>query len=222
MLRFPPQPIWDLTIQPPKEAQHSRWHIDPGSVSDTICNIPDHPLARYCPISHTRPRGFAFHDRDDSRNPPHSLIKTRQVRERYPHPYKAQSKEKKTLERKKMDAPVVSLSEKYYFHVFSHRISLAFNKASCLASSTCPASSGITGTVARMVAVYNSPYQLLARYCSLWHTRPHGFTFDVRVDSRSTLHSLIKTRHARERYPHPYKACFAPLSNRCGTLQCTP
>ncbi|MED6201317.1 hypothetical protein PIB30_093696 [Stylosanthes scabra] len=31
-------------------------------------------------------------------------------------------------------------------------------------------------------------------------------------------HKPIKMRHARERYPHPYKACFVLLSNRCGTL----
>ncbi|RYR65944.1 hypothetical protein Ahy_A03g011869 isoform A [Arachis hypogaea] len=33
------------------------------------CNSPDHPLARYCPLWHTRPHGFAFDDRDDSRSP---------------------------------------------------------------------------------------------------------------------------------------------------------
>ena len=51
----------------------------------------------------------------------------------------------------------------------------------------------------------------MARYCPLWHwpflsTRPHGF----------------KTRLTRERYPHPYKACFVPLSSRCGISQSTP
>ncbi|KAL4305422.1 hypothetical protein AHAS_Ahas16G0076700 [Arachis hypogaea] len=78
--------MWDLTIHPPKGAQRPRWHIDSGSGSDTICNSPDHPLARYCPLWYTRPHGFAFDDRDDSRNPPHSLVKTRHARERYPHP----------------------------------------------------------------------------------------------------------------------------------------
>ncbi|KAL4357246.1 hypothetical protein AHAS_Ahas09G0167500 [Arachis hypogaea] len=43
--------------------------------------------------------------------------------------------------------------------------------------------------------------------------------FYDRDASRSPPHSLVITRHARERYPHPYKACFVPLSNRCGTLQ---
>ncbi|KAL4356922.1 hypothetical protein AHAS_Ahas09G0135100 [Arachis hypogaea] len=42
----------------------------------------DHPLARYCPLWHTRPHSFAFDDRDDSRGPPHSLVKTRHARER--------------------------------------------------------------------------------------------------------------------------------------------
>ncbi|MED6167749.1 hypothetical protein PIB30_005716 [Stylosanthes scabra] len=51
---------------PPKGAQRPRWHIDPGSGSDTICNSPDHLLARYCPLWHTRPHDFAFDDRDDS------------------------------------------------------------------------------------------------------------------------------------------------------------
>ncbi|RYR10765.1 hypothetical protein Ahy_B05g079245 [Arachis hypogaea] len=51
---------------------------------------------------------------------------------------------------------------------------------------------------------------------------PHGFAFDDRDDSQSPPHSLVKTLHATERYPHPYKACFVPLSNRCGTLQSTP
>ena len=74
---------------PPKGVQRPRWHIDPVSGSDTICNSLDHPLARYCPLWHTRPHGFAFDDRDASRSPPHSLVKTRHVRERYPHPYKA-------------------------------------------------------------------------------------------------------------------------------------
>ncbi|QHO58655.1 uncharacterized protein DS421_3g92480 [Arachis hypogaea] len=50
-------------------AQRPCWHIDLGSGSDTICNSPDHPLARYCPFWHTRPHGFAFYDRDDSRSP---------------------------------------------------------------------------------------------------------------------------------------------------------
>ncbi|QHO38110.1 Replication factor-A carboxy-terminal domain protein [Arachis hypogaea] len=31
-----------------------------------------------------------------------------------------------------------------------------------------------------------SPDHLLARYCSLWHTKPHGFTFDDRDDSRNS------------------------------------
>ncbi|MED6108062.1 hypothetical protein PIB30_020009 [Stylosanthes scabra] len=35
-------------------------------------------------------------------------------------------------------------------------------------------------------------------------------------------HKPIKTRHAREKYLHPYKACFVPISNRCGTLHSTP
>ncbi|KAL4330679.1 hypothetical protein AHAS_Ahas13G0424200 [Arachis hypogaea] len=74
---------------PPNGAQRPRWHIDPGSGFNTICNSLDHPLARYCPLWHTKSHGFAFDDRDDSRNPPHSLVKTRHVRERYPHPYKA-------------------------------------------------------------------------------------------------------------------------------------
>ncbi|MED6199399.1 hypothetical protein PIB30_075585 [Stylosanthes scabra] len=29
----------------------------------------------------------------------------------------------------------------------------------------------------------------------------------------------IKMRLTRERYPHPYKECFVPLSNRCGTYR---
>ncbi|RYQ92943.1 hypothetical protein Ahy_B09g099185 [Arachis hypogaea] len=61
--------MWDLTIHPPKGARRPRWHIDPGSGSDTICNSSDHPLARYCPLWHTRPHGFAFDDRDDSQSP---------------------------------------------------------------------------------------------------------------------------------------------------------
>ncbi|MED6109075.1 hypothetical protein PIB30_030289 [Stylosanthes scabra] len=61
----------DLGLQnpPPKGAQHPRWHIDPSSSSDTTCNSSDHPLTRYCPLWHTRPHGFAFDDRDDSRSP---------------------------------------------------------------------------------------------------------------------------------------------------------
>ncbi|MED6214540.1 hypothetical protein PIB30_103926 [Stylosanthes scabra] len=53
----------------------------------------------------------------------------------------------------------------------------------------------------------------LARYCPLWHTRPHGFVSDDKDDSRSPPHSLVKTRHARKRYLHPYKACFVLLPN---------
>ncbi|RYQ87219.1 hypothetical protein Ahy_B09g094695 [Arachis hypogaea] len=76
MFRSPLQPMWDLTIHPSKGAQCPRWHIDLGSGSDTICNNPDHPLAQYYPLWHTRPHGFAFDNRDDSRSPPHSLVKT--------------------------------------------------------------------------------------------------------------------------------------------------
>ncbi|QHO48546.1 uncharacterized protein DS421_1g06350 [Arachis hypogaea] len=60
--------MWDLTIHPPKGVQRSRWHIDPDSDSDTICNSSGHPLARYCPLWRIRPHGFAFDDRDDSRS----------------------------------------------------------------------------------------------------------------------------------------------------------
>ncbi|MED6162568.1 hypothetical protein PIB30_071756, partial [Stylosanthes scabra] len=34
-------------IPPPKGAQRPRWHTDPGSGSDIICNSPDFSLARY-------------------------------------------------------------------------------------------------------------------------------------------------------------------------------
>ncbi|MED6161317.1 hypothetical protein PIB30_059591 [Stylosanthes scabra] len=37
-------------------------------------------------------------------------------------------------------------------------------------------------------------------------TQPHDFVSDDRDDGLSPPHSLVKTRHARERYPHPYKA----------------
>ncbi|MED6174285.1 hypothetical protein PIB30_067732 [Stylosanthes scabra] len=49
-------------IPPPKGAQRPRWHTDPGSGSDTICNNPDLPLARYCPLCgfHAPPNDFAF------------------------------------------------------------------------------------------------------------------------------------------------------------------
>ncbi|MED6167748.1 hypothetical protein PIB30_005715 [Stylosanthes scabra] len=71
---------------PPKGAQRPHWHIDPGSGSDTICNSADHPLARYCPLWHTRPHGFAFDSSDDSRSPQHPLLKTRHARESPDHP----------------------------------------------------------------------------------------------------------------------------------------
>ncbi|KAL4397115.1 hypothetical protein AHAS_Ahas01G0159600 [Arachis hypogaea] len=61
--------MWDLTIQRPKGAQCLHGHIDLDSGSDTIYNSPDHPLARYCLLWHTRPYGFFFDDRDNSRNP---------------------------------------------------------------------------------------------------------------------------------------------------------
>ena len=48
-----------------------------------------------------------------------------------------------------------------------------------------------------------------AEMWKVWITISH-------TNSRSPPHSLVKMRHARERYPHPYKACFVPLSNRCG------
>ncbi|MED6189763.1 hypothetical protein PIB30_099148 [Stylosanthes scabra] len=54
------------------------------------------------------------------------------------------------------------------------------------------------------------------------HTQPHGFVSDDRDDGLSPPHSLVKTRHARERHPHPYKACFVLQPNRCGTSQSTP
>ncbi|MED6157876.1 hypothetical protein PIB30_027541 [Stylosanthes scabra] len=83
------------TFQPPKGAQHPRWHTDPGSNSDTICNSSVLPLARYCPLCgfHAPPHGFVFDksrddSRDDSQSPPHPLVKTRLIRERYLHPYK--------------------------------------------------------------------------------------------------------------------------------------
>ncbi|MED6206074.1 hypothetical protein PIB30_023599 [Stylosanthes scabra] len=50
-------------------------------------------------------------------------------------------------------------------------------------------------------------------------TQPHGFVSDDRDDGLSPPHSLVKTRLTRERYPHPYKACFVLLPNRCGTSQ---
>ncbi|MED6211848.1 hypothetical protein PIB30_077496 [Stylosanthes scabra] len=58
-----------LTFHLPKGTQSPRWHTDPGSGSDTICNSPDLPLARYCPLCgfHAPPRGFTFDkSRDDS------------------------------------------------------------------------------------------------------------------------------------------------------------
>ncbi|MED6166179.1 hypothetical protein PIB30_106592, partial [Stylosanthes scabra] len=48
------------------------------------------------------------------------------------------------------------------------------------------------------------------------------FVSDDRDDGLSPPHSLVKTRHARERYPYPYKACFVFLPNQCGTSQSTP
>ncbi|MED6167750.1 hypothetical protein PIB30_005717 [Stylosanthes scabra] len=69
----------DVGLQnaPPKGAQHPRWHIDLGSGSDTICNSPNHPLARYYSFWHIRPHDFAFDYKDDSRSPPQSLVKMR-------------------------------------------------------------------------------------------------------------------------------------------------
>ncbi|MED6164136.1 hypothetical protein PIB30_086788 [Stylosanthes scabra] len=62
----------------------------------------------------------------------------------------------------------------------------------------------------------NSPDFPLARYCLLcgFHAPPHGFAFDKsKDDSQSPPSPLVKTRLTRERYPHPYKECFVPLSN---------
>ncbi|MED6195566.1 hypothetical protein PIB30_039081 [Stylosanthes scabra] len=98
MLRSPPQPMWDLTIHPPKRAQRPRWHID--SEPTLIPSVTVQPLARYCPLwsvgmmdnrppTLTQPHGFVSDNRDDGLSPPHSLVKTRHARERYPHPYKA-------------------------------------------------------------------------------------------------------------------------------------
>ncbi|MED6189766.1 hypothetical protein PIB30_099151 [Stylosanthes scabra] len=72
----------------------------------------------------------------------------------------------------------------------------------------------------------NVTVQPLARYCPLWSvgmmaTPPHTHPTS-RDDGLSPPHSLVKTRHTRERYPHPYKACFVLLPNRCGTSQSTP
>ncbi|MED6159887.1 hypothetical protein PIB30_046416 [Stylosanthes scabra] len=72
------------------------------------------------------------------------------------------------------------------------------------------------GDEARGIIILGGPDHPLARYCPLWHTRPHGFASNSRDDDQSPPHSPVKTRHARERYPHPYKACFVLLPNRCG------
>ncbi|MED6220553.1 hypothetical protein PIB30_045932 [Stylosanthes scabra] len=68
---FVPLPNRHVGLHNPpfKGAQRLRWHIDLGSGSDTICNSPDHPLARYCPLWHKLPHGFAFDYRDDSLSP---------------------------------------------------------------------------------------------------------------------------------------------------------
>ncbi|MED6206073.1 dihydrolipoamide dehydrogenase precursor [Stylosanthes scabra] len=53
-------------------------------------------------------------------------------------------------------------------------------------------------------------------------TQPHDFVSDNRDDDLSPPHSLVKMRLTRKRYPHPYKAYFVLLPNRCGTSQSTP
>ncbi|MED6160519.1 hypothetical protein PIB30_052120, partial [Stylosanthes scabra] len=57
-------------IPPPKGAQRPRWHTNPGSGSDTICNSPNLPLARYCPLCgfHAPPHGFAFDETQAHQN----------------------------------------------------------------------------------------------------------------------------------------------------------
>ncbi|MED6124399.1 hypothetical protein PIB30_058577 [Stylosanthes scabra] len=72
-------------IPPPKGAQRPRWHTDPSSGSDTICNSPDLSLARYCPFCglHAPRHGFAFvKSMGDSQSPPSPLVKTRLTKER--------------------------------------------------------------------------------------------------------------------------------------------
>ncbi|MED6119719.1 hypothetical protein PIB30_014326 [Stylosanthes scabra] len=184
---FPSPTDVGLHNPPPKGAQRTRWHIDPGSGSDTICNIPDLPLARNCPLWHTRPHGFSFDDRDDSRSPPHSLVKRLHARERYPYPYKAcfvplHNLPHKGAQRPRWDIDPDSGSD----------------------------------------AICNIPDHPLARHYPLLHPKPHGFAFHDRNDRRKPVHSHVKTRHARKRYPHPYKAFFVPLPNRCGTSESTP
>ncbi|MED6197006.1 hypothetical protein PIB30_052704 [Stylosanthes scabra] len=139
-------------IPPPKRAQRPRWHTDPGSASDAICNSPNLSLARYCLFCgfHAPPHDFAF-----GKSP---LFKTRLTRERYPHSYKE---------------CFVPLSNRCGTYI-----------------------------------ICNSSNLLLVRYCPLcgFHASPHGFVFDKSP--------LVKTRLTGERYPHSYKECFIPLSNR--------
>ncbi|MED6174884.1 hypothetical protein PIB30_073185 [Stylosanthes scabra] len=75
---FPSPTYVGLTFHPPKGAQRPRWHTGPGSSSDTICNSPDLPLARYCPLCgfHAPPHSFVFDkSMDDSQSPQDHLSK---------------------------------------------------------------------------------------------------------------------------------------------------
>ncbi|MED6167807.1 hypothetical protein PIB30_006087 [Stylosanthes scabra] len=71
---------------------------------------------------------------------------------------------------------------------------------------------------------------ITSKICPLWligmltplrvhHTRLASRVCFCLTNLLLMRHKLIKTRHARKRYPHPYKACFVSLSNRCETLQ---
>ncbi|MED6226889.1 hypothetical protein PIB30_108180, partial [Stylosanthes scabra] len=158
--------------------------------SRNISNSPNLPLARYCPLCgfHAPPHGFAFDkNRDDSQSSPRPLFKTRLTRERYPYPYKE---------------CFVPFSNRYGTYIPPPK------GAQRPRWHTDPGSGSDT--------ICNSPNLSLARYCPLcgFYAPPHSFAFDKsRNDSQSSPRPLVKMRLTREKYPHPYKECFVPLSN---------